>query len=121
MEFNKEIVLEYLKTYREANAERHKLEAKKRRCGCDMSKHEMERLNFLAERCEMVEEWLDMLPDDKVFVIQRHLIDEVDFKRIEIEHAERWHEYGKSERTLKRYQKNALEKIIKYTNNMTKM
>ncbi len=120
MEFNKEMILEYLTTHREASAERRRLEAKKRRCGCDMPKSEEDRLNLLAERCEMVEEWLDMLPDDKAFVIRRHLIDEVDFKRIEIEHLERWHEYGKSARTLRRYQKIALERIVNYSNNKTR-
>lgn len=50
---------------------------------------------------------------DKEFVIRRHLIDELDFKRIEAEHIERWHEFGKSERTLRRYQKIALERIMR--------
>ncbi len=116
MVFDEKTILEYLKTHREVRAEYHKLEAKRRRCGADMQQCEQERLRVLADKYDIVEEWLSMLPDDKEFVIRRHLIDELDFKRIEAEHIEKWHEFGKSERTLRRYQKIALERIMRYAN-----
>lgn len=54
-----------------------------------------------------------MLSEDEAYVIRRHLIDKVDMKRVEVEYAKRWAEFGKCERTLRRYQKTAIERIYR--------
>jgi len=49
------------------------------------------------------------------YVIQRHLIDGVDIPRIVVEYRERWgEEFAKTERTIKTYQRRALEKIQRF-------
>ena len=68
----------------------------------------------MAKRNQMVEGWLSILSDDEVFVVRKHLMEELDWPRIEAERRDKWGELGKTERTLKRYQKKAIEKIIRF-------
>ena len=72
-----------------------------------------QRLLELKVRTQRVRSWMLVLKDEE-FVIRRHLIDEVSWRRLEAEHIEKWKEYGKNRRTLMRYQKNALMKIQRF-------
>ena len=76
-------------------------------------------LSQMTKRNQMVEEWLSILSDDEAFVVRKHLIEELDWPRIEVEHRDKWGELGKTERTLKRYQKRAIEKIIHFDQNQS--
>ena len=89
-----------------------------------MSSHELpsteaqaKALSQMTKRKQMVEGWLSILSDDEVFVVRKHLMEEHDWPRIETEHRDKWGEFGKIERTLKRYQKRAIEKIIHFIQN----
>ena len=50
--------------------------------------------------------------EDELFVIQKHLIDKLDWPRVASDYTERWnHEFIRTERSLSTYQTNALKKI----------
>lgn len=69
-----------------------------------------ERLSFLAQQIKDISVWMDLLTEDEAFVIKRHLFDGVDIPRITIEYRERWgDEFGKTDRTIKAYQRKALQ------------
>lgn len=73
---------------------------------------QQERLAFLEKQLHTIEVWMGLLTEDEAFVIRRHLFDGIDIPRIAIEYRERWgEEYGKTERTIKTYQRRALQKI----------
>lgn len=79
-----------------------------------------ERLAFLEKQLRRVSMWMGLLSEDEAFVVRRHLFDGIDIPRITIEYRERWgDEYGKTDRTIKAYQKKALQKIESFEN-MTK-
>jgi hypothetical protein len=72
---------------------------------------QLEKLWVLSEQSAMIDSWLEMLSEDEAYVVRRHLIDGIDWPRIADEYDKRWGEYTKTQRTLMRYQKSALEKI----------
>lgn len=62
-----------------------------------------------------IESWLTLLSEDERYVIQRHLIDGIDIPRVAIEYRERWgDDYAKTDRTIKSYQRRALQKIARF-------
>ena len=72
-------------------------------------------LAYLDEQLLRIDTWLTLLSEDESYVIQRHLIDGVDIPRIVVEYRERWgEEFAKTERTIKTYQRRALEKIQRF-------
>ena len=71
-------------------------------------------LKRYKEKKQMIENWLSLLNDDELFVIQRHLIDEVIWSQLEEEYAARTGTFPKVRRTLMRYQNKALEKILRF-------
>lgn len=73
---------------------------------------QQERFSFLEQQLHTIEVWMELLTEDEAFVIRRHLFDGIDIPRIAIEYRERWgEEFGKTERTIKTYQRRALRKI----------
>lgn len=73
------------------------------------------RMNTVDDQLSNIESWLMLLAEDERHVIQRHLIDGIDIPRIVIEYRERWgEEYAKTERTIKSYQRKALQKIARF-------
>jgi len=73
------------------------------------------RVAKIDRQLSMMSVWLNLLNEDEAFVIQRHLIDGIDFPRTVVEFAEKWGvEYAKTERTLQSYQRKALAKIHKF-------
>ena len=74
-----------------------------------------ERLRFLEQQLRSISVWMELLTEDEAFVIKRHLFDDVDIPRIAIEYRERWgEEFGKTDRTIKTYQRRALQKIASF-------
>lgn len=74
-----------------------------------------ERMNTVDDQLSSIESWLMLLTEDERHVIQRHLIDGIDIPRIVIEYKERWgEEFAKIERTIKSYQRKALQKIARF-------
>lgn len=74
-----------------------------------------ERLSFLEQQLQSISVWMELLTEDEAFVIKRHLFDGVDIPRITIEYRERWgDEFGKTDRTIKAYQRKALQKIASF-------
>lgn len=58
---------------------------------------------------------LTLLTEDEVYVITRHFIDGIDIPRVAAEYQKQWgNEYAKTDRTIKTYQRRALDKIEKF-------
>lgn len=74
-----------------------------------------EALTVVNMKVTMIESWLNLLNADERFVVQKHLIDEIEWPRISFLFTEQWKgEFTRTERTLVAYQANALKKIIEY-------
>ncbi len=74
-----------------------------------------ERVNTLDEQIALIDGWLLLLNEDEAYVVKRHLVDGIDWPRIAMEYKGIWgDDYAKSERTLKTYQKRAMEKILRF-------
>lgn len=75
----------------------------------------VERMQFVDEQLARIENWLLLLTEDEAHVITRHLVDGIDLPRIAVEYKERWGEdHSKTERTIKSYQRKALQKIARF-------
>ncbi len=67
----------------------------------------------LVARKETVESWLQLLPTEERFLVQTHLIQGLDWAKTIVEHEKMWGIMnGRSERTLKRIQSKAVERIV---------
>lgn len=76
---------------------------------------QQEKLAYLDAQLACIETWLTLLTEDESFVTQRHLVDGVDIPRVTVEFRERWgDDFAKTERTIKTYQRRALEKIMRF-------
>lgn len=104
-----------LRRKRDLDAESRYLHKKLKdgRLNCD--KKLEEKVLEVDRQLERIENWLMLLTDDEAQVITRHLIDGIDLPRVAVEYKERWGEdYGKTERTIKSYQRKALAKIARF-------
>ena len=71
----------------------------------------------IARALGTIQGFLALLPEDERFVIQRHLIDGIDWTRIGAEYEMKWgRTHGKERRTLMSYQKRGLTRIAAYIN-----
>lgn len=69
-------------------------------------------LALLELRISAIDAWLNLLTADERFVIQKHLIEELEWSRVSFAYTERWnHEFVRTERSLLSYQTNALGKM----------
>ena len=69
-------------------------------------------LGGLTARINMVKAWLAMLPENEAYVVQRHLVDGLEWTQITHEYKEKWgKDNARAERTLVRYHTNAIRKI----------
>lgn len=76
------------------------------------AKKQLELLNL---KIVAINSWLTILSTDERFVVQKHLIEELEWARIAFEYRERWKkEFERTERTLQIYQANALAKIAEF-------
>ena len=84
--------------------------------------HEQEELARLQLKITMVQSWLSLLTTDERFVIQKHLVESIEWPRVSFLFAEMWKgEFTRTERTLLQYQSNALEKIQRFCLNHREM
>ena len=64
------------------------------------------------QKVAVIRSWLSILSDEQRFVITKHLLDRLPWPLVVIEYEKRWGKKdGKSERTLKRFQSQALQSI----------
>ena len=69
-------------------------------------------LVLLDMKIASVQSWFNLLNEDERFVIQKHLLEELDWPRVAYAFSERWQmEFSRTERTLLYYQSSALKKI----------
>lgn len=62
-----------------------------------------------------IQSWFNLLNADELFVIQKHMIDQLDWPRVALEFTERWKSaFVRSDRTLIKYQNHALKKITSF-------
>lgn len=104
-----------IKMHKENQVAQARLEAQIRRDG-NIAENKKAQLLLLRERNVIVEGWMSILSEDEAYVVQRHLIDGITWPRVEVEYSEKWKEFGKCQRTLMRYQDNALKKIQRFMN-----
>ena len=72
-------------------------------------------LSLLELRIAAIDAWLNLLTADERFVVEKHLIEELEWPRVAFAYTERWnHEFVRTERSLLAYQTNALAKMVKF-------
>lgn len=74
-----------------------------------------EALAVVDMKVAMVQSWFTILNTDERFVIEKHLIEELEWPRISFSFTELWKgEFTRSERTLVAYQAGGLNKIVRF-------
>lgn len=77
-----------------------------------------ESLVLVAMKVAMIQSWFELLNNDERFVIEKHLIDELEWPRVAFSFTEKWKgEFTRAERTLISYQASGLAKIINFAEN----
>lgn len=72
-------------------------------------------LTLLQMKITTVQSWFSLLNADERFVVQKHLIEELEWPRVAFEFAERWkREFTRTERWLNHHQANAIKKIANF-------
>lgn len=72
-------------------------------------------LEVLEQRMAMIQCWLRLLSADERFVVQKHLIEGLDWARVHYAFNEYWGgDFVRSERALAYYQASALKKICEF-------
>jgi hypothetical protein len=67
----------------------------------------------------MISGWLDLLTVEEYYISQAHLVDGLDWARTIVEHEHKWGVInGRSERTLKRIQAKAIDRIVSCLNHL---
>ncbi len=80
--------------------------------GTNLTNEHRKRLMLLEQYESCIQVWLDSLPEDEAYAVQRHLIDGIDWPRIATEYCMKWgNENARTDRTLMSYQKKALQRI----------
>lgn len=78
-----------------------------------------ERLKKLMIQRNNIEQWLRLLPREERFLVQTHLVDGLDWAKTIVEYEKRWGvSNGRSERTLKRIQAKAVDRIVAFINEL---
>lgn len=79
------------------------------------NEEQIKRIHLAVLRTEMVQNWLQLLTYDERFVIQKHLIEDLEWARVVHSFIKHWDElFIRSERQLGTYQASALKKIVGY-------
>ena len=86
---------------------------------CNRENTEMRQaLTLLGMKITSIHSWFNLLNEDEKFVVQKHLIDELEWPRVAFEFTERWRgEFSRTERSLLHYQASALRKIGAFCQN----
>lgn len=110
-----EIIRDTLRSKKSYEAESKFLHDRASDLRCKLTVKQKERMMFLDEQLACIQTWITLLAEDEAYVVTRHLIDGIDIPRVAAEYQKRWgDEYAKTERTIKAYQRKALEKIAKF-------
>ena len=73
-----------------------------------------DRMEVMQRQKTVVLSWLGLLTAKERFILERHLIFGLSWREVSVEYEARWGVNGlRHERTLKRYQAGALEKICR--------
>ena len=79
-----------------------------------LTQEQLKQMNDLEDWLACIDSMLRSLSDDERFVIQRHLVDGIDWNRIIAEYETKWGaQNGRCRRTLIRYQNSALTKLAR--------
>lgn len=79
-----------------------------------LTREQLKQMNDLEDWLACIDSMLRSLSDDERFVIQRHLVDGIDWNRIIAEYEMKWGaKNGRCRRTLIRYQNSALTKLAR--------
>ena len=79
---------------------------------------EQQHIELLKQK-ESIDAWLHLLPKEERFLIQTHLIDDLDWAKTIAEYEKTWGVMnGRSERTLKRIQSKAIEHLTTCLNQL---
>ena len=116
-EVTEQFIKNAIRSYKQTCLQQHLLQSRLSNHEIPSTEIQNNALSQMIMRNQTVEGWLSILSEDEAFVIRKHLMEELDWPRIEAEHRDKWGEFGKTESTLKRYQKRALEKIICFMQN----
>lgn len=77
------------------------------------NKEVREALTLLDLKVAMIQSWFNLLNSDERFVIEKHLIEELEWPRVAFNFSEKWKgEFSRTERTLISYQASGLQKIV---------
>jgi hypothetical protein len=80
--------------------------------GKELTNEHKKRFLLLEQYEACIQIWLDSLPEDEAYAVQRHLIDGIDWPRIATEYSIKWgNENARTDRTLMSYQKKAIQRI----------
>lgn len=74
-----------------------------------------ERCDHLRECLLLIDSWMLLLRADQEFVVRRHLMDGLPWNKLTAEYERLWPEYAKSERSLIRIQKDALVRMVEFS------
>lgn len=70
---------------------------------------------MLKKQIALIEAWLSLLNDEEWFTVTKHLVDDLPWPLVVTEYEKRWGQMdSKSERTLKRFQARAINKIVAF-------
>lgn len=73
-------------------------------------------LTLLEIKIAVINAWMLLLNADEKFVVDKHLIEQLEWPRVVFEFKERWKcEFDRTERTLQIYQASALAKIADFS------
>lgn len=79
------------------------------------NKEAREALVVVDTKVAMIQSWFNLLNTDERFVLEKHLIEELEWPRVAFSFMKRWdNEFTRAERTLIGYQASGLEKIVDF-------
>ena len=79
------------------------------------NKEVREALTLVDLKVAMIQNWFNLLNSDERFVIEKHLIEELEWPRVAFSFTEKWKgEFSRTERTLISYQASGLQKIVSF-------
>lgn len=74
-------------------------------------------LTLLRIKITVIQSWFVLLNADERFVVEKHLIEELEWPRVAFAFSEQWKsEFSRTERSLVKYQASALKKIAEFSN-----
>ena len=81
------------------------------------NEEQLARARLAKERSAMINNWLSLLNYDERFVVQKHLVEGLEWSRVILYFEKHWDGlFTRSNRQLCIYQANALRKICEYCN-----